>query len=72
LNGNPTTVKISEVPGQGHWWWGITDDEVMQDFFDRATVSSLPVLPNEFIVTSLNPVSSECTYKILGSDQISE
>jgi hypothetical protein len=59
LNGNPNTVKISEVPGQGHWWWGITDDDVMQGFFDRAAVSTLPSLPNEFIATTLNPVSSE-------------
>ena len=61
---NPRAASLSEVPGQGHYFEGIMDDDFMQSFIDNYTNPSagarqtLPSFPSLFTVTTLNPSSS--------------
>jgi hypothetical protein len=50
---------VSEIPGKGHWWGGVVDDSIMQNFFNEHFSLSLPTLPDSWIVTSFNPSSTE-------------
>jgi len=59
LSKNTEEVEVAEVPNEGHWWGGVVDDSVMQSFFDRHLNNQLPPLPESFIVTTLNPSTSE-------------
>jgi pimeloyl-ACP methyl ester carboxylesterase len=59
LSGHPNYVQISEVAGQGHWWWGVTDDATMQSFFNQHNVDRLPTLPLSFTIVTHHPNSFE-------------
>lgn len=54
-----TVVNLSEVPGKGHWFDGVVDDDVLQPFLDKH-LNSLrkPALPLSFTVFTMNPGSS--------------
>eukprot|EP01132_Coremiostelium_polycephalum_P005382 gene5382-6715_t len=57
VNGNGVGV-VSEIPGQGHWFSGVVDDATMQAFFDKYVLAGIPKLPQQFLITTLNPASS--------------
>eukprot|EP01121_Diplochlamys_sp_Union-15-3_P012851 TRINITY_DN3907_c0_g1_i1.p1 TRINITY_DN3907_c0_g1~~TRINITY_DN3907_c0_g1_i1.p1 ORF type:complete len:881 (+),score=163.93 TRINITY_DN3907_c0_g1_i1:359-2644(+) len=57
LSGNPNLVEVSEVPGKDHWFDGVVDGPVMQDFFNRNLKYTLPALPTQFTVSTMNPAS---------------
>eukprot|EP01113_Clastostelium_recurvatum_P047301 TRINITY_DN8411_c0_g1_i5.p1 TRINITY_DN8411_c0_g1~~TRINITY_DN8411_c0_g1_i5.p1 ORF type:complete len:461 (-),score=105.63 TRINITY_DN8411_c0_g1_i5:29-1321(-) len=59
LSHNVSSVSISEVVGGGHWFDGIVGGAVMQTFFDQHVNSSRPPLPPTFVVTTLNPATTE-------------
>ncbi|KYQ88207.1 hypothetical protein DLAC_10893 [Tieghemostelium lacteum] len=59
LRHNNTAGEVSEIRGEGHWFSGVVDDEIMQQFFNHYQLSSLPTLTNRFVVTTLNPSSFE-------------
>lgn len=55
----PNAVAISELAGEGHWFDGIMDDDVMQSFYQQALAQpTLPPLPRRFQSVSYNPASS--------------
>lgn len=49
-------AAVSEIPGKGHWWGGVVQDEEMEAFF-LAHLEAWPPLPERFEVVSLNPSS---------------
>eukprot|EP00931_Biecheleriopsis_adriatica_P048949 TRINITY_DN28299_c0_g1_i1.p1 TRINITY_DN28299_c0_g1~~TRINITY_DN28299_c0_g1_i1.p1 ORF type:complete len:947 (-),score=155.49 TRINITY_DN28299_c0_g1_i1:5-2812(-) len=57
-SGDPDAVTVSEVPGVGHWWGGVVDDQELQEFYDKALAGPLPLLPQHFTVVTLNPATS--------------
>ncbi|KAJ3218634.1 hypothetical protein HDU67_004687 [Dinochytrium kinnereticum] len=63
-NRNPTSVNISEVPGQGHWFEGVVNDDTLQNFLDKYINPENnpglphPPLPEAFTLSTLNPASS--------------
>lgn len=59
-------VEISEIIGQGHWWWdtkepndgGVVNDAIMRAFSTKSMKTlELPPLPTSFRVTVINPSS---------------
>jgi hypothetical protein len=46
---------ISEVPGRGHWWGGVVDDDEMQSFFEAHLYNDVPSLPEKFSFVCMNP-----------------
>ncbi|KAJ3100428.1 hypothetical protein HDU97_002215 [Phlyctochytrium planicorne] len=72
-NRNPTSVGISEVPGQGHWFEGVVSDDTLQKFLeDHIDITKNPGLPHPplpeaFTISTLNPAStgSKGSIKIL-------
>jgi len=59
LSANTKAVEISEIPGEGHWFDGVVDDDIMQNFFNAHLSDTLPALPEQFVVVTLNPATSE-------------
>jgi len=59
LNHNPTLGTVSEIPGEGHWFNGVVDDDIMQAFFNKYVEAGIPTLPSTFLITTLNPGSFE-------------
>ncbi|EFA77664.1 hypothetical protein PPL_12272 [Heterostelium album PN500] len=59
-NGNASSVIISEVPNEGHWFDGILGDSYMQQFYQSIISGGLshPPIPKTFTVTTNNPASS--------------
>ncbi|KAI8846893.1 hypothetical protein BC829DRAFT_418861 [Chytridium lagenaria] len=63
-NRNPVSVNISEVPGQGHWFEGVVNDDTLQEFLDKHVDPERnpglphPPLPDAFTLSTLNPASS--------------
>ncbi|EGG15274.1 hypothetical protein DFA_10108 [Cavenderia fasciculata] len=55
---NTTFGQISAVAGEGHWFNGVVDDAIMQAFFNENAQQGRPALPQQFVVTSLNPQNS--------------
>lgn len=58
LEGFGVDATLSEIPGKGHWWTGVADDEEMSDFFSRFQ-NGFPPSPPSFTLTLLNPASME-------------
>lgn len=60
-NGDQNLTLLSEVPGQGHWWDGIMNDNVMQMFYNKSIQNALQgtarSLPKTFRFSLLNPSS---------------
>ncbi len=50
--------SVSEIPGKGHWWGGVVDDEEMNIFFNSHILSK-PQTTNKFSITVLNTSSFE-------------
>jgi hypothetical protein len=58
INEDPMFTIFSEIPGQGHWFDGIVNDDETQKFFDSVlSQKSLPELPNEFTIRLFNPAT---------------
>eukprot|EP01112_Ceratiomyxa_fruticulosa_P022069 TRINITY_DN7980_c1_g1_i1.p1 TRINITY_DN7980_c1_g1~~TRINITY_DN7980_c1_g1_i1.p1 ORF type:complete len:875 (+),score=198.67 TRINITY_DN7980_c1_g1_i1:181-2805(+) len=58
-NASTAIAQVSEIPGQGHWFNGVVDDAIMQAFFNQHILNNLPPLPQTFVVTTMNPGTSE-------------
>eukprot|EP00026_Physarum_polycephalum_P007962 Phypoly_transcript_08035.p1 GENE.Phypoly_transcript_08035~~Phypoly_transcript_08035.p1 ORF type:complete len:482 (+),score=53.17 Phypoly_transcript_08035:136-1446(+) len=58
LSKNPHTVQVSEIPGQGHWFNGVVDDPILQKFFNEHYSLTLPPLPSNFTIVTLNPATT--------------
>ncbi|KAI9005078.1 hypothetical protein DFJ74DRAFT_692756 [Hyaloraphidium curvatum] len=63
--GTSASVELSEIPGVGHWFDGVVDDDEIQAFFDRILLAAgpggspqLPSLPRKFTFTTVNPSTS--------------
>lgn len=50
LNDRPNFVVMTEIPNGGHWFDGIVNDDVIQEFFDRTVAGLRPALPKTFQV----------------------
>ncbi|CAG8603717.1 1861_t:CDS:2, partial [Racocetra fulgida] len=65
-SGNPQAIKLSEIPGKGHWFDKVMSDDVMQEFLDEHLkinhLNQSDSCPKEFIIILLNPASfgSKC------------
>ncbi|KAJ3009455.1 UNVERIFIED_CONTAM: hypothetical protein HDU68_002701 [Siphonaria sp. JEL0065] len=63
-NRDPNSVHISEVYGQGHWFTGIMNDDILSTFLDKNLDPTLnpglphPPLPDAFTISTLNPGST--------------
>ncbi|KAJ3076034.1 hypothetical protein HDU98_005983 [Podochytrium sp. JEL0797] len=63
-NRDPNSVNLSEVHGQGHWFTGIMNDDVLGTFLDQHLDPaknpglSRPRLPKAFTISTLNPGST--------------
>ncbi|KAI9202381.1 uncharacterized protein BJ171DRAFT_514823 [Polychytrium aggregatum] len=63
-NQMPNSIEFSEIPGQGHWFDGVVDDDETQQFLDRHIDLDinpglpLPRLPDAFTIQTLNPAST--------------
>ncbi|KAL2913539.1 hypothetical protein HK105_206999 [Polyrhizophydium stewartii] len=63
-NRDPQSVRVSEVANKGHWFEGVLNDRVVQDFLDAQLDPSLnptlalPPLPEAFTIQTLNPAST--------------
>lgn len=58
-NVTPSVVAISEVPGKGHWFDGVVDDDDLQAFIQKHFSSTTkPALPKTFTVFTINPAST--------------
>ncbi|EGG21694.1 hypothetical protein DFA_01580 [Cavenderia fasciculata] len=56
LSGNLSAVQISEVPGMSHWFTGMFDAPVMDDFYIASTTSpTFPDIPQTITITVMNP-----------------
>ncbi|KAJ3406170.1 hypothetical protein HDV05_006128 [Chytridiales sp. JEL 0842] len=72
-NRNPGYADISEIPGQGHWFDGVVDDDEIQQFLDEHLDPeknpnwALPPIPDAFTISTLNPATtgSKGSIKIL-------
>lgn len=54
-----SVVALSEVPGKGHWFDGVVDDDQLQPFIDEyLNAKRKPVLPDSFTVMTMNPATS--------------
>lgn len=55
-----SVVGLSEIPGKGHWFDGVVDDDVLQKFFDKYLHPGhgKPRLPRKFSMFTMNPASS--------------
>ena len=57
-------ISLSEVSGQGHWFAGVVNDDVLQKFLDKQLDPALnpglphPPLPEAFTISTMNPGSS--------------
>lgn len=52
-------VSLSEVPGKGHWFDGVVDDDDLQPFLTKHLSARFkPELPQEFSLFTMNPASS--------------
>ncbi|KAJ1566197.1 hypothetical protein HK405_010803, partial [Cladochytrium tenue] len=64
-NRDQNSVTLSEVPGQGHWFSGVVDDDEVQEFLNtyldpkRNPGLPHPPLPDAFTVSTINPASTE-------------
>eukprot|EP00177_Eucheuma_denticulatum_P007069 GFKZ01012861.1.p1 GENE.GFKZ01012861.1~~GFKZ01012861.1.p1 ORF type:complete len:808 (+),score=78.08 GFKZ01012861.1:89-2425(+) len=55
----PSVVALSEVPGKGHWFDGVVDDDKLQPFIEgHLKAASKPTLPQKFVVFTMNPAST--------------
>ncbi|GAM18267.1 hypothetical protein SAMD00019534_014420 [Acytostelium subglobosum LB1] len=60
-NGNASSIIISEVPNEGHWFDGILGDNYMQQFYNSIIGGASlthPPIPKTITITSNNPSSS--------------
>ncbi|KAI9333717.1 hypothetical protein BDR26DRAFT_868064 [Obelidium mucronatum] len=63
-NRDPNSVHLSEVYGQGHWFTGIMNDDILSTFLEKhldpAQNPGLqhPPLPEAFTISTLNPGST--------------
>ncbi|KAI9104846.1 hypothetical protein DFS34DRAFT_219605 [Phlyctochytrium arcticum] len=63
-NRNAFSTNLSEIPAQGHWFDGVVNDEVLQQFLDKhvdkglSSAHYMPDLPDAFTITSINPAST--------------
>ncbi|KAJ3283781.1 hypothetical protein HDU79_008768 [Rhizoclosmatium sp. JEL0117] len=63
-NRDPHSVHLSEVYGQGHWFTGIMDDDILSEFLDKHLDPEKnpglnhPPLPEAFTISTLNPGST--------------
>lgn len=70
-----SVVTLNEVPGEGHWFDGVVDDNELQVFIDKNLgANHKPVLPKEFTVATMNPASmgSRGGLKILSQEVVFE
>ena len=62
-------IRLSEIPGQGHWFDGIMSDDLLQEFLNKTLNPvqlhaksdgqlPLPPLPDAFTISTLNPAST--------------
>lgn len=52
-------MSLNEVPGKGHWFDGVVDDEILQPFIEKHLASAMkPRLPSQFTMVTLNPAST--------------
>lgn len=52
-------VSLNEVPGKGHWFDGVVDDDDLQPFLtEHLSARFKPQLPQEFSLFTMNPASS--------------
>jgi len=59
FSGSKDIVQGVEVFGAGHWWNGVMNGPLIQQFFDtHINKGSLPPFPRYFTVTTINPSSS--------------
>jgi hypothetical protein len=63
-NRNPQSIIYDEVPQKGHWFDGILNDQLIQNFLDlfldKTTNPNLdmPPFPDSFTLTTMNPFST--------------
>lgn len=52
-------VELNEVPGEGHWFDGVVDDDLLQTFIqERLAAEAKPRLPLQFSLFTINPGST--------------
>lgn len=58
-NASHSVVSLSEIPGKGHWFDGVVDDDVLQTFIGKhLSVPEKPKLAKQFSLVTMNPASS--------------
>jgi hypothetical protein len=63
-SGHSNSIKYIEDKGKGHWYDGVLNDDLAQEFLNTYIDPSknpsldLPALPNPFTVSTVNPGSS--------------
>ncbi|KAM3588939.1 hypothetical protein VKS41_001366 [Umbelopsis sp. WA50703] len=57
---DPDFVKVTEIPGQGHWWDTILDNEIYSNFTEKHVENPKDVIDEleEFTVSVMNPSGS--------------
>ncbi|KAG2176323.1 hypothetical protein INT43_005557, partial [Umbelopsis isabellina] len=57
---DPEYVKVTEVPGEGHWWNKILDNEIYSTFIEQHVENPKDVINEleDFTVTLINPSGS--------------
>ncbi|CAG8683090.1 32561_t:CDS:10, partial [Racocetra persica] len=69
-SGNPQAIKLSEIPGKGHWFDKVMSDDLMQEFLDEHLkfnhLNQSDSCPKEFTIILLNPASfgSKCGIQV--------
>lgn len=54
-----SSVALSEVEGEGHWFDGVVDDDILQAFIEKHLMATRkPALPTKFSVMTMNPSST--------------
>jgi hypothetical protein len=53
-----SSVIVSEVPGEGHWWGTAMNAPEIQSFYSTLLSNNLPKFPEKFTVTTINPDTS--------------
>lgn len=54
-----SVVELNEVPGEGHWFDGVVDDDALQQFLDKnLNAGKKPMLPQNFTLFTMNPAST--------------
>lgn len=69
----PSAVALSEVPGKGHWFDGVVDDDELQPFIQKhLKAAQKPPLPKRFTLMTMNPAStgSRGGFKILSLEVV--